>query len=207
MENKNRTPLKFAWQLFLRAIIAAFLSMFICFTCSALMENSLEGKIFTGLVTVGFSGVLIYLHAWSVGDLDANAIQFGRAEKDPWKGLKAALLLTLFLMSFSIPLALSMLKILPFDFMPFYRLLDSPFWPIINIIHPYGAIAKAEILETETTVYQAATAGLTWGKFWLISILPALYIPFTVIGYSLGLKRFSISQKVVYKSSGKENKK
>jgi len=204
MEQQNGTTLKFGFQLFTRAVIAALLSIFICFTLSGMMEKGIDGKIFTAVITIAFAGMMVYLHAWSVGDSDANAVQFGRKERDPFRGLKASLVLVLLLMTFSIPLALSMIEVIPFDFMPIYRLLNAPFWPLINIVHPYGAIAKAEILESETTVYQAATLGLTWKQFFTVMVFPAIYIPFVSIGYWLGLKRISIGQKLVYKSEKKK---
>ena len=208
MEERNVSPFQFGLQLLKRLVFATVICMFVCFSMSFLPEYyGISGYIGMSVLTVGISGGMMYLHAWSVGDHDANAVQFGRMEPFKLKGLFAGLYLVLFVSVLAIPLALSIAGILPIDFLPFYRLLNSPLWGIINLIHPYGAIPHAEVLETETTVYQAATAGMSWGQFIGVILLPLIYVPFTTVGYILGYKRFSIIQKVVYKNEKKEKTK
>lgn len=208
--NLHTGVVELALKIWRTIILCTVICAVVVFSLSSLMVKGVWGPLVVQAVCLIIAGVVVYSQMWGFGDRDANFIQFGRLEKDPLKGLKVMMLAVIPSLVLCIPLALSMAEVLPFDFMPFYRILEAPVWPLINVIHPYGAIAHAAVEANEYMEATAATAGLGWGQFVLVSLLPLIYVPFGVAGYELGLRRISVGLKLMYedknKKKGKEKK-
>lgn len=211
MEQKQSVPLRnetwrLAWQTFLNIVIGTVISIIIVISLSSLMVSNIWGKLLVEFICLAITLPLLYGYMWNQGDRDANFVQFGRMQPDLWKGLKAGLLGVIPTVVTSIPLALSMLRVIPFDFMPVYRLLNAPMWGFINMLQPLGgaiphdAVAAQEATETMPAIEAVpATDGLSWGAFWIIFLLPFIYVVFCAVGYYLGTKRLSVINKLVYK--------
>lgn len=202
---KNETW-RLSLQTFGNIVISTIISLIVVLSLSSLMVGSLWGKLLVEFICLAISLPILYGYMWAQGDRDANFVQFGRMEKDPWKGLRASLLGTIPTFLTLIPLALSMVGIIPFDFMPAYRLLNAPLWGFINMLHPLGgaipheAVPAQEATDTMPAIEAIpATDGLSWGIFAVLCLLPLIYIVFSTLGYYFGTKRFSIVNKLVYK--------
>ena len=206
---KNETW-RLALQTFINLVICTVISVIIVVSLSSLM-GSVWGKLVVEAVCLIITLPIIYGYMWGQGDRDANFVQFGRMQPDMWKGLRAGLLAIIPTVLTCIPLALSMMRVLGFDFMPFYRLINAPMWGFINLIKPLGGAiphaATEEIPATDTTPAieaMPATDGLSWGAFVLIALLPLLYVICTTVGYYMGTRRISVLSKLVYKDDKKK---
>lgn len=175
-------------------------------TSGLISENRLALALI-GAACVILVAVVLYANCWTYGDRDANFVQFGRCKRDPFKGLKLGALVALPTFLLNIPLLLSKLQILPFDFLPVYRFLAAPLWPLINLIHPYGAVAHEATEATELLEAFPATPGLEWGQFGLIAILPLIYVLFCWFGYEIGYRRISLGFRLVYGKTAEEKAK
>ena len=202
---KNETW-RLALQTFWSIVIGTIISIIIVLSLSSLMVGSIWGKLLVEFFCLAITLPLLYGYMWSQGDRDANFIQFGRMEKDPWKGLRASLLAVIPCYITLVLLALSVVRVIPFDFMPAYRLLNAPLWGFINMVHPNGgAIPHDAVPAQEATdllpAIEAmdATPGLGWGAFAVLCLLPLIYVVFCTLGYRFGLKRFSVINHLVYK--------
>ncbi len=198
---------RLAWQTFINILIGTVISIIVVISLSSLMVGSIWGKLVVEFICLAITLPIVYGYMWGQGDRDANFIQFGRMQPAPLKGLWAGLLGIIPWLLTSILLALSMLEIIPFDFLPIYRLLNAPMWGFINMLHPNGgAIPHAGVPAQPATDTMPAieavppTDGLSWGAFWIIFLLPFIYTAFCAVGYYLGTKRLSIINKVVYKN-------
>ncbi len=212
----HNSPKESAVSLFKTLCICNIICVVIVFSMSAVMANGVWGILVTELVCLFITGFTLYAQSWSMGDKDANYIQFGRMEYDKWKPLKMGLLALAPGLVSDIALIVSKVSGI-FDFLWIYRLMNAPVWPLINLIHPYSVFPQAATEETvvmQGTQYEEiiaaadATPGCGWGKMLLIMILPLLYIVFIWIGYELGHHRISLGNKLVYENKdGKKEKK
>lgn len=201
---KNETW-RLALQTFFNLLISTIICIVVVLALSYLME-SLWGKIVVEAVCLLITLPILYSYMWGQGDRDANFVQFGRMKKDVWKGLRAGLIGTIPTWLTLIPLALSMVRIIPFDFMPIYRLLNAPIWGFVNLMHgsggaiPHAAVEAQEATDTMPAIEaMPATDGLGWGIFVILCLLPLLYVAACTVGYYLGTRRFSVMNKLVYK--------
>ncbi|MBR6790281.1 MAG: hypothetical protein IKM31_05365 [Oscillospiraceae bacterium] len=174
---------------------------------SSMMTQNRVALLVIGLVCVIFTGIVIYANTWAYGDRDANFVQFGRTKRDVFKGLKVGLIAIIPSLLMNIPVALSKLEIIPFDFMPCYRVLMAPLWPLINFIHPYGAVPHPAVEATELTEAMAATEAITWGQLGIMALLPLIFVGFCWAGYELGYHRISLGFKLMYEDKKKTEKK
>lgn len=209
-QNQPAVPLKnetwrLALQTFINLVIATIISVILVLSLSSLM-GSVWGKLVVEAVCLAITLPMVYGYMWGQGDRDANFVQFGRMEADPWKGLRAGALGVIPTLLTCIPLALSMTRVIGFDFMPVYRILNAPLWGFINLIHPLGGAiphAATEAIPATDSMpaidAMPATDGLSWGAFALIAVLPLLYVVFSAVGYYMGTKRISVMSKLVYK--------
>ncbi|MBQ4051954.1 MAG: hypothetical protein IJD13_10015 [Oscillospiraceae bacterium] len=207
MEEKKQNPPKIKLHNSLREltlelwkylIFSGLATVLIIIVTSGLMTSSRLALGAIGAVCVIFAGVVLYANTWTYGDRDANFVQFGRCKRDPLKGVKLGCLVSLPTFLLNIPLALSKAEILPFDFLPVYRFLAAPLWPLINMIHPYGAVAHEATEATELLEAFPATPAMEWGQFGLIVLLPLIYVFFCWLGYEMGYRRISLGFRLVY---------
>ena len=174
---------------------------------SSIMTQNRIALLVIGLMCAIFTGIILYANTWAYGDRDANFVQFGRTKRDIFKGLKVGVIVSLPSFLMNIPVVLSKLEIIPFDFMPYYRILMAPLWPLINFIHPYGAVPHPAVEATELTEAMAATEAITWGQLGLMALLPLIFVGFCWAGYELGYHRISLGFKLVYEDKEKAEKK
>lgn len=216
MEEKKSNPQKvklhnglreLTLELWKYLVLCGVASVVVVMATSALMAENRFAIACIGTACVIFSGVVLYANTWAYGDRDANFVQFGRCKRDPLKGLKLGCLVSLPTFLLNIPLALSKLQILPFDFLPVYRFLAAPLWPLINLIHPYGAVAHEATEATEMLEAFPATPALEWSQFGLIALLPLIYVAFCWLGYEMGYHRISLGFRLVYGKTAEEKAK
>lgn len=204
--NLHNSVKELSLKLWRTIVLCTLICVVLVFSLSSLMVKGVWGPLLTQLICLVVVGLTIYSQMWGFGDRDANFIQFGRMERDYWKGLQIGLWAIVPSVLLNIPLALSMVGVIPFDFMPIYRILEGPVWPLINVIHPYGAVAHAAVEATELFEGSPATAGLGWGQFALIVLLPLIYTLFAVLGYEMGVRRISVGFKLMYEDKNKKGK-
>lgn len=216
----HNSPRELALQTLKTLCICNVICVVIVFSMSAVMNWGVGGILLTELVCILITGITLYAQSWGFGDKDANYLQFGRMVYDPYKPLKYGLIAIAPGLVSDILLIISKISG-SFDLLWVYRLMNAPVWPLINLIHPYGLHAHEATEETvvmagtqyeEVIAAADATPACGWGKMIVMMLLPLLYILFMWIGYELGRRRFSISNKLVYvdkdgKKGGKKSRK
>ncbi|MCI8600401.1 MAG: hypothetical protein HFE45_02275 [Oscillospiraceae bacterium] len=205
--NLHNSVKELSFQLWKTLLLCTLICVVVVISLSGVMVNGLWGPLLTETICLLLTGLTLYTQMWGAGDRDANFIQFGRIERDPLKGLKIGLIVIIPSLLLNIPLALSMVELIPIDLLPFYRILQAPVWPLINLIHPHGAVAHeatAAIEELNITA-MPATPGLGWGQFALLWLLPFIYTFFVVAGYELGIRRIELGFKLMYEDKKKKN--
>ena len=212
----HNSPKELSHSLLKTLCICNIICVVIVFSMSGLMSKGTWGIIVTELIAIGITGLTLYAQSWSMGDKDANLIQFGRMEYDSKKALKMGLRAIAPSLISDILLVISKISGV-FNFLWVYRLMNAPVWPLINLIHPYGLFAQEATEETvimQGTQYEEvieamdATPGCGWGKLILMMLLPLIYLIFIYAGYELGRRRISIGNKLVYEDKdGSKNKK
>lgn len=132
--------------------------------------------------------MLVYTVTWQQGDKDRNTEDFGRMQRDKWRGLKIGLLA-------SIPSGVMVLLLFVsrlFGLMPNYI-----------FVYRLGMLAYAPINNVLSSG-TAWTANVTW---WLlpVALLCWTVIPLvTHIGYQLGHRQYSIGEHFIYKNIKKK---
>lgn len=204
----HNSPRELSLSLLKTLCICNVICVVIVFSMSAIMGKGVWGILVTELICLIITGATLYAQSWSMGDKDANYIQFGRMVYDPVKPVKIGLLAIAPGLVSDILLIVSKISG-AFDFLWIYRLMNAPLWPLINLIHPYSIFPQAATEETvimQGTQYEEviaasdATPGCGWGKLILMILLPIIYMLFIYAGYELGRRRISIGSKLVYEN-------
>ncbi len=202
----HNSPKELGLQVLKTLCICNVVCVIIVFSMSGIMNMGIGGMLLTELICLLLTGITLYAQSWGFGDKDANYLQFGRMERDPYKPLRYGLVAVAPSIISDLILIFSKITGL-FDLLWLYRLMNAPLWPLINIIHPYGLYFHEATEETtvmagtqyeEVIAAAEATPGCGWGKMILMMLLPLLYILFMWIGYELGRRRISIGNKLVY---------
>ncbi len=135
------------------------------------------GSCIAQVFGLGIILVLPYLSIYKVGDTDCNKLQFNRIKDDPFKGLKIGFVsYSPFIMA-SVCLVLAKLNIISDAYLPFYRLINAPFLPLVQALLP-----------TTLTLAEMGLANVIIAA--LTSLLPPLALG---LGYRQGLRRLSIA--------------
>lgn len=174
-------------QTYLNLFLATIYSMILCGAIKSLFADQWWSLLLMGVVCLVLDGGMVYQFMWRQGDKEANYIQFGRIEREPYKGLKVGLLAMIPYGVMDIVLALSLAKVLPFDFLRTFRILNAPLYGFMKLIHRDWGWATA------------TTPGLSWGAFVVLALMPLVYVVFCTVGYELGVRHISIKEKLVYK--------
>lgn len=145
-------------------------------------------QILMGILFVAFP----YSNLWYLGDHDRNAVQFGHADEDVWRGVKVGLLANLPALAAWVLLIISRAAAVWPQYIVLYRWMNVCFWPYFNHFIP-GSVVQ--------------TAHVSWGGiFALIPLL--LVLPLTTgLGYWLGYKEYSVRDHLVYATTGKRPKR
>lgn len=181
------------------AVIAMILSSLITLSIGSVVTSTPVLVIIQIVAVFIFLG-MIYGPSWYCGDHDVNAVQFGRMEEDPLKGLKIGLIAAIPYALTIILLIISKLDLLyitidgqrgPLDLGFAYRILNIQYLYMINaLIDP-----------------EAGTAAASWLSIfgvWLYNLLIPLVC---TAGYALGYRHISIMERLVFKNLPKNQKK
>ena len=117
--------------------------------------------------------VLPYRTFYQAGFRDYNKLHYDQIKRDPLKGYKAALIGYCPFILASVAVVLARVGVLPEGYLPFYRLINAPFLPLMQSLIPTG------LTFAEVPVAQVVLAALT-----------CLVLPLAAgLGYRLGLDR------------------
>ena len=134
----------------------------------------------------GLVVLFAFVHSavWKIGDSDRNQIAQGNREADKLRGIKIGLLANIPLYVAYLIFIIAKAGLIPGNWYALFRFINFPLFTLINLL--YGQ-------STSTAV------GIPWlnviGGAVVFIILPL----FAHIAYTLGLKRISISESIVYK--------
>jgi len=127
----------------------------------------------------------IYPYAWNEGFRDVNRVKIKSVDKLPGKGFIGGAIGSLPYMLISLGFILVKLEAVNINFLGIIRLLAAPFLAFSLTLLPVDIQTAAE---------------LSWINIIVVVLLPLFYVLLSGIGYELGYKRFSISDKLIYKS-------
>lgn len=139
-------------------------------------------QLFTTMILIGF----IYPTMWHLGAKDSNLVKFKHRKSDPLRGLKIGLIA-------KIPALLILLAFLIFGrslTIVLYSFINSSNFALIDMIGGGGSTPFADL-----NVLQII------GLFALLLVAPAV----SAVGYLLGVKDISLSEKFIY--VGKKKRK
>ena len=128
----------------------------------------------------------IYPFAWSEGFRDVNRIRIKSVDKLTAKGFIGGAIGAVPFMLISFCFILIKLGVLSLDLLVLIRLMAAPFLAFSLTMLPITAKTAAE---------------LSWANAIICFLLPLFYVLLSGIGYELGLKRFSITDKLIYKDN------
>lgn len=139
----------------------------------------LIAQLLSGAITVAF----IYKRMWSLGDGDANLVNFGHRQKDMLRGIKIGLIAIVPNFITWLLLVIAKLGVIGAGVMPIYRFANYQHFALISLI--FG--------DSTTTV-----GDVSWVQIFLgLSVFVALPL-IAQIGYTLGYKRISLKEKMIY---------
>lgn len=168
------------------------ISNILCFGLSGMMSN--WGLLLAIPLIFLVYSMPIYGTAWAMGLSDSNKANFGHIVLDKWRGAK------LCLVAISPWLVSGLLFILSkfglfYNFTIIFKLLNAEVWPAINAVHVFAG--------QEVSMYLPS---LSFFQAFLAAILTVLPVIPAQLGYFLGTKDISISQKLIYKNTKKGGK-
>lgn len=134
--------------------------------------------------------LLIYAGMWSLGDKEANAVQFGHMEATAARGFHIGCIAAIpSLVTFLVLVADKLFAFWP-QCAAFYRLCHTALYPILAW--------------SMGTVVSVTTAQLAWWQV-LCAGTPVLFLPFASgIAYYFGFKHILVSEKLMFVNKKKE---
>ena len=174
---------KFCLNLFVRIFclqICCLLTSVFCISTSGSQFARMLLQVASIIVLVAF----IYPVCHTKGDLDAPLINAGKKKFTPLMGLYAGLISNSVFMISSIVLLISKLFGVVPNFFNYYKMINSIYFPYLYSIMP-----------VDYTINEISFVNISF------AILVQIVIPvICMIAYILGVKRFSFSEKILYKS-------
>lgn len=142
----------------------------------------------TQIAGLGIVFAFVYSSVWKIGASDSNLDSVGAIKLDKLRGLKIGLLANVPLyIAFAI-FVIARMGVISGSWYAVFRFINFPVFTLINAL--YGQ-------STSTA------AGIGWGNV-AAGVLTFITLPlFAHIAYTLGNKRISISEKIIYKSKKK----
>lgn len=136
-------------------------------------------------------GAFAYADLWGRGDRDKNLVQFGHMQKDIWRGLKVGCVAAIPAGAMLLLVLITKLGGFFENSIVFYRLMNIPFISVFNALIPnIGSVAA-----------------VPWWMFPLFLVMWA-YVPLVCqLGYFLGYKQISLSEKLIYVNPNKKKKR
>lgn len=161
-----------------------------------LYTNDTFPEIFSQILMLCVSSVMIYNIAWGFGSYQKNAISYGRAERDKLKGVKLGFTSSfMFIVSY---ILLILAKIgLPLRFaFPLFGLVNASYLPLFNslIDAKYGAYSLVGIMSYNIE-------SISYGGICIMLIPLIIKVFVCYLGYELGLRQISIKDKIIFKNS------
>ncbi len=147
-------------------------------------------QLLTGLCMVLLLLSMPYSDLWTLGDKDNNNVTFGRLAEDKLRGLKIGLLAGIPGFVCYILLILSRFGVITGGFLRIYEWLNAPYILLIQ-----GMTGNA-----------GSTAEMAGWCLLPIALLTLLVPATCALGYYLGYREFSLSEKFLY-SSGKKKRR
>jgi len=182
---KKRSLPKMVWEIAKSYLYSLIICSIVMFSTTFLLEYTL-GKIFIQGANLFISAGILYATFWFEGDREKNFVQFGRMEEDMMWGLKAGLVGMLIPMATIIMLIVAMIIDLP-DLVVYYKLINPQINLLINVFIPTIAPSEISVLDL------------------ILTALLYLYVPIACfVGYQLGYRRISISEKMIYVDKNKK---
>jgi CDP-diglyceride synthetase len=174
----RKTMVKLSFKIFTNALICSLVAMLAYLTVILLVNQAWLNVLFTCLTALILWAV-IYSSCWSEAERDRNRAKFGHMTKYMPKGVVSALFATIPFLIVYILYAFNMWKNSPVAYYIVYLLFNIPYLSFVTAFK-HNALA-----------------------------LVLLLIPMPVaaqVGYILGYRQFSISDKLIYKNKKKTTK-
>ena len=164
---------------YLSLLLTTFSSMIICYAFKFLLGDTSFSFLVMGVVTLLLSGSSLYSFLWNQGDKEANYIQFKHIDSEKYKGFKVGALVMLPYIVMDIVLGLSVFRVLDFNFLRAFRIINAPLYGFMKLVNTGLDITGAEFVIT--------------------ALIPFVYLLFCGFGYEFGLRHISIKERLVYK--------
>lgn len=186
---KVLSPFRLGLSALFRYLLHMFVGIFLIFIVLSLTElTSVSVIIQTLALLITYSGV--YIRIWDEGSSDLNRVKYGHTTYDPWKGLKASLVVAV--PFFAVWLVLLICKLIHVDFIFIYKLINFDFVIFINLI--FGSP-------------DAKIAAISYGDVFICLIFVLIIPVLGLIAYRAGYKQFSLMEKIIYKNLPKKESK
>ena len=184
---KQQKPLwRYAVGVFGSHVAAVIIAMIIVVSILPISEN-IVFQVCCGLFTLLLYWALVNGSAWKLGNDDLNRVNFGRMEKNLWRGVQVGLLASIPM--FVLDLALIVLNL--FDCgaasqwgLVVYRVLNMHYIVFLNLV----AGTDATLLDLPV-----------W-KTLIICLMSLVTTACTTVGYLLGYKDIVLMDKLMYKN-------
>lgn len=175
---------------FINACTSLFIRLFainiICFIMCIFIfaiSNTMIVRMVVQTICLVIMFTITYSFCHKYGDSDAALVNSGYFKKNYFKGFYLGLIANLPFFATGILLVLSKLSLFSHNYLPLYRIINSFYFPF-----------NYSILPVSLNVFE-----IGWWKI-IMSLLTFLIIPITAgLSYNLGLIRFYISEKLLYK--------
>ncbi len=144
------------------------------------------GAVVAQVFGLGIITVLPFLPAYQVGGRDSNKIRYVHFPYDRYKGLKAGLIAYSPFMIASVCIILAKLGVISDGYLPFYRLINAPFMPLMQALMP-----------TALTLNEISLVNV------ILCAVTSLVAPLSIaLGYWQGANRVSLSEEFPVKKQG-----
>lgn len=143
------------------------------------------GAIFAQVFGLGIITVLPFMPAYQVGRRDSNKIRYDNYPYDRLKGLKAGFIGNSPFILASVLMIVAKLGLISDGYLPFYRLINAPFMPLMQALMP---------------------TALTLNEISLINVIlcaaTSIVAPISIaLGYWQGANRISLSEEFAGKKA------
>ena len=162
-------------------LITILLCNFVCISFAGFM-GSASGLVVVEVILLLIYFGIVYSSLWNQGREDNNLAHFGHIALDRWRGIKIGLLANIPFLLMGLLLVLSRFGLF-WNFVLIYKIANAAFWPLINLF-------ESTLDVMDFAVWQVI----------VIALLPLLTAVVSQIGYLLGIKDFSIMQKLIYRN-------
>lgn len=165
----------FAGLCFLRFLLYHFMCLMVMLGLMAVLPG-VWGALAAQALALILVTVLPFSNAYAVGDRDHNKVKFGRIRRDPLKGFKAAAVGYAPFLLAAVALPLARIGLLPAGYLPYYRILNTPFMALMQSLIP-----------TALTFHEVSLGRV------LLAALTSLILPAASgLGYWQGLDRIPL---------------